>query len=72
MKQGSRGYHAALNRYERATRYNPGNAEAFFKVGEVEEKLKNQEAAKAAYRKVLEIAPDSKLAREAKKKLGKG
>lgn len=72
MKQGSRGYHAALGRYERATRYNPGNAEAFFRIGEVEEKLKNKQAAKIAYRKVLDIAPDSKFAHEAKKKLGKG
>ncbi|MBV8812257.1 MAG: tetratricopeptide repeat protein [Acidobacteriaceae bacterium] len=72
MKQGSRGYHAALGRYERATKYNPRNAEAFFKIGEVEEKLRNQEAAKTAYRRVLEIAPDSKFAHEAKKRLGKG
>ena len=72
MKQGSRGYHAALARYERATKYNPRNAEAFLKIGEVEEKLKNTEAAKIAYRKVVTIAPDSKFAHEARKKLGKG
>jgi len=71
MKQGSRGYHAALGRYERAIKYNPRNAEAFFRIGEVEEKLRNKEAAKTAYRKVLDIAPDSKFAHEAKKKLGK-
>ena len=44
MKQGSRGYHAALRRYERAIKYNPSNAEAFFRIGEVEEKLRNKEA----------------------------
>jgi tetratricopeptide (TPR) repeat protein len=63
------GYRAALHRYERATKFNPSNAEAFYKIGEAEEKLKNKDAAKAAFEKVVQIAPDSKLAREAKKKL---
>lgn len=70
MRQGSRGYRAALARYERATKFNPSNAEAFFRVGEVEEKLKNHDRAKAAYQRVVQLAPDSKLGREAKKKLG--
>ena len=66
-------YRAALGRYERATKYNPSSAEAFFKVGEAEEKLKNKDAAKIAFQRVIQIAPDSKLAQEAKKKLaGKG
>lgn len=63
-------YRAALGRYERATKYNPGSAEAFFKLGEAEQKLKNRDAAKMAFRRVITIAPDSKLAQEAKKKLG--
>lgn len=62
-------YRAALGRYERATRYNPSSAEAFFKVGEAEEKLKNRDAARAAFEKVMKLAPDSKLAHDAKKKL---
>ena len=65
------GYRAALGRYERATKFNPSSAEAFFKVGEAEEKLKNKDAAKVAFQKVIQLAPDSKLAREAKKKLPK-
>jgi tetratricopeptide (TPR) repeat protein len=69
MRQGSRGYRAALARYERATKFNPSNAEAFFKVGEVEEKLKDPDKAKAAFQRVIQVAPDSKFAREAKKKL---
>ena len=48
------------------------SAEAFFKVGEVEEKLKNKDAAKIAFEKVIRLAPDSKLAHDAKKKLGSG
>jgi tetratricopeptide (TPR) repeat protein len=66
----SRGYHAAIGRYEEATKYNPSSAEAFFKLAEAEEKVKNQDAARIAYKKVVQLAPaDSKLAREAKKKL---
>ncbi|MDQ2842930.1 MAG: tetratricopeptide repeat protein [Acidobacteriota bacterium] len=63
-------YQAALQRYERATKFNPSSAEAFFKVGEAEDKLKNPDAARLAFKKVVDLAPDSKLAHEAKKKLG--
>lgn len=63
-------YRAALERYERATKFNPGSAQAFFKVGEAEEKLKNTDAAKLAFEKVIQLAPDSKFAHEARKKLG--
>ncbi len=69
MHKGSKGYRAALGRYEDATRYNPNSAEAFFKVGEVEEKLNNKDAAKIAFQKVIKLAPESKFAAEAKKKL---
>jgi tetratricopeptide (TPR) repeat protein len=62
-------YRAALGRYERATKYNPSSAEAFFKVGEAEQKLKNQDAAKIAFQRVIQLAPDSKLAHDARKKL---
>jgi tetratricopeptide (TPR) repeat protein len=71
MHQGtSKGFRAALGRYEDATKYNPSSAEAFFKVAEAEEKLKNKDAARTAFQKVIQLAPDSKLAQEAKKKLG--
>jgi tetratricopeptide (TPR) repeat protein len=63
-------YRAALQRYERATKYNPSSPEAFYKVGEAEEKLKNKDAARAAFRRVIQVAPDSKMAHDAKKKLG--
>ncbi len=63
------GYRAAVGRYEDATKYNPASPEAFFKLGEAEEKLKNKDAAKTAFERVVKLAPDSKLAREAKKKL---
>ena len=60
---------AALKRYEWATKYNPSSAEAFFKVAEAENKLKNADAARVALKKVVDLAPDSKLGHEAKKKL---
>ena len=63
-------YRAALQRYELAAKYNPSSAEAYFKVAETEEKLKNADAAKIAFQKVIKLSPDSKLAQEAKKKLG--
>lgn len=70
MHKGSKGYRAALGRYEDATKYDPNNAEAFFRVGEVEEKLNNKDAAKIAFEKVVKMAPDSKFAKDARKKLG--
>jgi tetratricopeptide (TPR) repeat protein len=60
---------AALRRYEWATKYNPSSAEAFYKVAEAEDKLKNKDAARLALKKVMDLSPDSKLGREAKKKL---
>ncbi len=70
MHQGTpAGYRAAAGRYSDATKYNPTSAEAFFKLGEAEDKLKRKEAAKTAFHRVVQVAPDSKLAREAKKKL---
>lgn len=69
-KGGTSGYRAAVGRYEDATKYNPNSPEAFFRLGEAEEKLKNADAAKIAFRRVIQLAPDSKLAHEAQKKLG--
>ncbi len=71
MHQGTpRGYRAAAGRFQDATRYNPSSAEAFFRLGEAEEKLKHAEKAKSAFEQVLKLAPDSKFARDARKKLG--
>jgi tetratricopeptide (TPR) repeat protein len=66
---GKKNYRAALARYLDATRYNPSSQEAFFKVGEAEQKLKHKDAAKIAFQKAIDLAPDSKLAQEAKHKL---
>jgi tetratricopeptide (TPR) repeat protein len=64
-------YRAALQRFELATKYNPRSPDAFFKIGEAEEKLKNIDAAKTAFEKVVHLAPNTKLAQEAQKKINK-
>src|SRR5437867_1171173 len=68
-KKGS--YRAAAGRYREATKWNDGNAEAWLRLGEAEEKLKDRQAAGEAYRKYLELSPDSKNAGEIQKKLDK-
>lgn len=60
---------AAMNRFREATRWNPGYAEAYLRLGETEEKLKDQKAARDAYSKYLELSPDGKEAEAVKKKL---
>lgn len=62
---------AAQRRYSEATKWDPGSADAFFKLGEVDEKLKDRKGARAAYEKCVEVASDAKMVAEAKKKLEK-
>jgi tetratricopeptide (TPR) repeat protein len=69
MKKGS--YTAAVARFTEATRWNPTLAEAYLRLGEAEEKFKDPKAAKEAYSKYLQLAPDAKNAAEIKKKLSK-
>jgi tetratricopeptide (TPR) repeat protein len=64
-------YQAALRRYSEATKWDPGSAEAFFKLGEVEEKLKDRAKARDAYAKCVEIDASGKLGEEATKRLQK-
>ena len=67
FKKGN--YKAAVNRFREATRWNPNYAEAFLRLGEGEEKMKDRKAAHEAYAKYLAMAPDSKEAESVKKKL---
>jgi tetratricopeptide (TPR) repeat protein len=64
-------YHAAARRYLRATKWDPGSAEAFLKLGESEEKLNDRAAACDAYQKYLELAPTAKNAAAISKKTEK-
>ena len=67
FKKGS--YKAAATRFRAATKWNPGLAEAYFRLGEAEEKLRDKKAAHEAYAKFLELAPADKRAAAIKKKL---
>ena len=64
-------YHAAARRYLRATKWDPGSAEAFLKLGEAEEKVPDRAAAREAYEKYLELAPAAKNAEAIRKKIAK-
>ena len=69
LKQGK--YRAAEGRFRDATKWNDGNSEAWLRLGEVEEKLKDKAAAREAYQKYLELASDAKNAAEIRKRLEK-
>jgi len=67
FKKGS--YRAAARRFQEAAKWNPGYAEAFLRLGEAQEKLKDKKAAGEAYAKFLELAPEDKRAGEVKRRL---
>ncbi len=67
FKKGS--FRAAASRFREATRWNPGFAEAWLRLGEAQEKLGEAKAAREAFRKFLELAPKHKRAAEIRKKL---
>jgi Tfp pilus assembly protein PilF len=69
FKKGS--YRAAATRFREATKWNNGYAEAWLRLAEAEEKRKDRQAAREAYAKYLELAPDAKNAGEVKKRLAK-
>ena len=62
-------YRAAAKRFGEATKWNPTLADAFLRLGETDEKLKDKASAQQAYAKYLELQPDAKNAAEIKKKL---
>jgi tetratricopeptide (TPR) repeat protein len=68
FKKGS--YRAAALRYEEATKWDPGNAEAYLRLGDALTRQKDKKGAAEAYAKYLEIAPDAKNAAEIRKRIG--
>lgn len=64
-------FRAAAGRYKEATKWNEGNSEAWLRLGEADEKLKDGQGAREAYAKYLELASDAKNAAEIRKKLEK-
>jgi tetratricopeptide (TPR) repeat protein len=69
FKKGN--FRAAANRFKRAVCWDPSSTEAFLKLGESDEKLRDRDGAREAYEKYLALAPDAKNASEIKKKLAK-
>ncbi|HEU0138507.1 MAG TPA: hypothetical protein VFQ79_02300 [Bryobacteraceae bacterium] len=67
FKKGS--FKAASSRFLEATRWNPGFAEAFRRLGEARDRLKDDEGARQAYKKFIELAPDDKEADSVRKRL---
>jgi predicted Zn-dependent protease len=63
-----RSYRAAAGRFTEATKWNSGEPEAWLRLGEAEEKLKDHKAAHDAYTKYLALAGESKIADEIRKK----
>ena len=57
LKKGD--FKAAVARYKEATLWNEGNADAWLRLGEAEEKRGTPKAAKAAYREVPGTGPGS-------------
>lgn len=64
-------FKAAAGRFRDATRRNDGNAEAWLRLGDAEEKMNDLKAAREAWEKYLQIAPQAKNAAEVRKKVEK-
>ena len=62
---------AAAKRYLEATRWDPGSAEAFLKLGETREKLHEYGPAREAYLKYIEIGEDPKEKDAIRKRMAK-
>jgi tetratricopeptide (TPR) repeat protein len=64
-------FRAASNRFREATKWNPGNSEAWLRLGEAEEKNHDSREALQAYEKYVQLAPDSKNAGDIRKRIDK-
>src|SRR5215471_14726976 len=62
-------FRAAAQRFREASKWNAKLAEAFLRLGEAEEKQRDSKAAREAYQKYLELAPDAKNRAEVTKKI---
>jgi tetratricopeptide (TPR) repeat protein len=64
-------FKAAAGRFREATKWNDGNAEAWLRLGDCQEKMKDTKAAHESWEKYLQLAPEAKNAGEVRKKLEK-
>jgi tetratricopeptide (TPR) repeat protein len=62
-------YTAAKLRFTEATKWNPNSAEAYLRLGDTYDKLKDRPATRKAYEKYLELEPKGKEAAAVKAKL---
>jgi tetratricopeptide (TPR) repeat protein len=69
MRRGN--YKGAAYRFREATLWDDGNAEAFFKLGEASEKLKDYATAREAFEKFASLTEDKKKAEAARKRVAK-
>jgi tetratricopeptide (TPR) repeat protein len=64
-------YSAAARRYLEASRWDPGSADAFLKLGEAREKLRQFGPAREAYLKYIDLTDDPKEKDSIQKKMAK-
>lgn len=64
-------HRAAAARYQEATLWDDSWPEAYYKLGEAREKLKQYDAAREAFTKFIELTPDKKKAENARKRIAK-
>ena len=62
-------YLAAAGRFREATRWDQKYAEAYLRMGEAYDKMKDPAAARKAYEKYLELEPNGKQAAQLRKRL---
>ena len=64
-------YRAAMNRYFEATQWDSGSADAFYKLGEAREKLKEYPEAREAFAEYVKLNTDPKEAAAIQKRTAK-
>jgi Flp pilus assembly protein TadD len=64
-------FKGAAQRFLSATKWNDANAEAWLRLGETKEKQQDSQAAREAYERYLQLAPNAKNVAEIKKRLDK-
>lgn len=64
-------YRAAAGRFLEATNWNPGNADAWLRLGDARERMNDAKGAQTAYERFLKISPKGKNAEEVRRKLDK-
>lgn len=64
-------FRAAAVRFLEATNWNPGNADAWLRLGDARDRMNDARGAQTAYERFLKISPKGKNAEEVRKKLDK-